>query len=64
MQHYTSALKIYCEGNIAEAAQQFGKLSQRWPNDGPTQFFVATCRRRLDEPNMAPWDATITIDRK
>ena len=61
---FASALKIYCEGHLAEAAQQFVKLSQRWPNDGPTQFFVATCRRRLDEPNMAPWDATITIDQK
>ena len=61
---FANALKIYREGNVDEAAARFTTLSQRWPNDGPTQFFVATCHRRLDEPNKGLWSSTITIDQK
>ncbi len=61
---FANALEIYRNGQVAEAALWFAKLAQRWPNDGPTQFFVAACRRRLDHPDQALWDPTIRLDQK
>lgn len=61
---FAVALTAYCEGKLSDAAERFTQLSQRWPNDGPTQFFVAVCRSRARESNEALWNPTITIDQK
>lgn len=61
---FAAALAAYRDGKLNEAAERLAKLSQRWPNDGPTQFFVTACRRRFEEPNEEPWDPTNTIDQK
>ena len=61
---FAAALENYHEGQLQTAAVQFEKLSRRWPNDGPTQFFVLNCNMRLAEQNETAWDPTITIDQK
>nr|MBA2689934.1 CHASE2 domain-containing protein [Burkholderiales bacterium] len=61
---FAVALADYREGKLADAADRFAQLSQRWPNDGPTQFFLTACRRHLEEPKVGSWDATSTIDQK
>ena len=61
---FAAALKTFRVGELNEAAAQFKQLSQRWPNDGPTQFFVATCGERMAARNNAPWNPIITIAQK
>ena len=61
---FATALTAYHDGKLDEAAERFGNLAQRWPNDGPTQFFVAACLSRLQKLTAQPWDPTVTIDQK
>jgi adenylate cyclase len=61
---FAAALAAYRDGKLDAAVERFSKLAQRWPNDGPTQFFVAACLSHLQKPGAQPWDPTITIDQK
>lgn len=61
---FAAALENFRAGKLIEAAARFNQLSQRWPNDGPTQFFVATCSERMAVRNDVPWDPTIAIAQK
>ncbi len=61
---FAAALAHYREGKLADAEYRFAQLSQHWPNDGPTQFFLKACRRGLEQPKVGSWDATSTIDQK
>ncbi len=61
---FATALTAYHDGKLDEAAKRFAELAQRWPNDGPTQFFLAACQSRLQKPSAQPWNPTITIDQK
>ena len=61
---FAAALENFRLGELSEAAAQFRQLSQRWPDDGPTQFFVAVCNERMAAQRNAPWDPIITIAQK
>ena len=61
---FASGLENFRVGKLPEAAAQFKQLSQRWPNDGPTRFFVVACGERIAVRNDALWDPTITIAQK
>lgn len=61
---FAAALENFRAGKLIEAAARFNQLSQRWPNDGPTQFFVATCSERMAVRNDVAWDPTIAIAQK
>ena len=61
---FARATNLYRQGNLNQAITKFEKLAQRWNNDGPTQFYVVLCQRRLSEGNHGDWDPTIVIDQK
>ena len=61
---FAAALENFRAGELSKAVARFNNLSLSWPNDGPTQFFVAACSERIALQSDAPWDPTITIAQK
>jgi len=58
------ALEAYREKRWGEAIGLFEKILEESPEDGPSQFYLALCRRFLAEPPSDGWDGSVSLSQK
>jgi len=64
-QTFASGVAAYQNGNIQDANGIFTELNQRFPADGPTQFYVELCQHADESLSREPhWSSVITINTK
>lgn len=66
---FAAALARYRDGSLADAAAAFEALQQRFPDDGPTRFFIARCQREqarepVSEDGAAARPRVVDMDSK
>lgn len=61
---FADALASYRERHWALAAEQFGRILEKVPDDGPSLFYLGLCRRLADAPPAGAWHPTIHVDAK
>jgi adenylate cyclase len=61
---FADALALFQTEAWSEAAERFEALLQRWPEDGPSRFYLAQCRRQLSGAVERPVAGVVQLDHK
>ena len=61
---YAHALSLYREQRFAEARLEFESLLARFPEDGPSQLFLARCDQMTAAPPGTEWDGVFQMKHK
>jgi len=57
-------MALYWEAKWSDAAAYLGKILTEFTDDGPSNFFLARCRRFLSEPELAGDPRIIRMEAK
>jgi adenylate cyclase len=61
---FDAAMSLYREQKWREAAESFGELLARFPDDGPTQIFLQRATEFLEEAPETGWDGVYVMKTK
>jgi len=61
---FAQALANFQRGDLAAATQAFTGIQARWPNDGPTKFYLHTLEELVYHPHKGEWTGTIELKEK
>jgi adenylate cyclase len=61
---YGEGLQLYRAQRFSEARLQFESLIERFPEDGPSQLFIARCDLMLSSPPGENWDGVFKMEHK
>jgi adenylate cyclase len=61
---FSAGLDCYRRRAWADAIACFEKILARWPDDGPSQVFLARCQAYLSEAPPADWDGVFVMKHK
>jgi adenylate cyclase len=56
LEDFAAGLALYRERRFGEAADAFGALVERNPEDGPAAVYLERCRQHTADPPPAEWD--------
>ena len=62
--HFLDARQCFTQGDFAEAERQFNALVEKFPNDGPAQFFAARCREHQLRAPPVTWNGVVSVNIK
>ena len=61
---FFTARQRFTLGDFVAAEQQFNALVEKFPHDGPAQFFAARCREYQLHAPPAPWNGVVSVNIK
>ena len=61
---FTTALAAFQAGDQAESARGFEAIAARWPDDGPTKFYLRTLAEILEDPSIARPNGEVELREK
>lgn len=61
---FAQALAGFQAARFAEAEAAFNAIIQRWPDDGPTRFYLKTIAELRDHPPTAAWAGEVELKEK
>ncbi len=64
LEGYAEGLQLYRAQRFSEARLQFESLVERFPEDAPSQLFIARCDLMLSSPPGQDWDGTFKMEHK
>jgi len=60
-QDFATALREFKERGFARARTSFVQLLERFPQDGPSRYYLALCEHYLARPPGPAWDGVVTV---
>ena len=64
VEQFKTARRLYTTQHFAEARAAFAKITERWPDDGPTTMFLARCDIFLAAPPSTEWNGVWVMTKK
>ncbi|MBP9749041.1 adenylate/guanylate cyclase domain-containing protein [Patescibacteria group bacterium] len=64
VEQFKAARRLYATQHFAEARAALAKIAERWPDDGPTNMYLARCDVFLAAPPSAEWNGVWVMTRK
>ncbi len=61
---FNTALNLFEEKKYAEAEKEFRKVSEQFPDDGPTQYYLDRCQAFRKKPPASEWDGVFNLSAK
>ena len=61
---FNTALNLFEEKKYAEAEKEFRKVSEQFPDDGPTQYYLDRCQAFRKKPPATEWDGVFNLSAK
>lgn len=61
---FETALKLMIDSRWSEAASAFGSVLDRFPEDGPSRFFIVQCRTLAEAHPAGGWDGVVRMSVK
>jgi adenylate cyclase len=61
---FAEAMQPYRSGDWRAAETALQGVLEKFPGDGPTRFFIARCRRFINDPELAADPSLIRMDQK
>ena len=58
---FAAALEEFTRADFAAARNGFERLLQRYPQDGPSRYYLGLCERYLAKPPDPGWDGVVTV---
>jgi adenylate cyclase len=58
---FGEALNCYQRQDWQQASERFAEIQQRFPDDGPSRFYLARCQAHREEPPTEAWDAVVRV---
>ncbi len=64
LRQFNAGLNLFEEKKFKEALEPFQDLLTRYPEDGPTKYYIDRCRQFLRKPPAAEWDGVFNLTAK
>ena len=61
VEQFSVALGRYQQGDYREALAGFRRCAEAYPEDGPTQTYIARCELYIENPPPADWDGIFNL---
>ena len=64
LEHFNAGLTAYRERRWDAALAAFGRVLERWPEDGPARLYSERCQEMVRTPPGAEWDGVTVMEAK
>lgn len=63
-ERFAIAFRAYESRRWEQAARLFSEIIEKFPNDGPSQFYLRRCESYVQSPPDDAWDPTVRLEHK